>query len=42
MRRDLIAWVSHDLQTPLASIRAIVEALADGVVDDSDTEERYL
>lgn len=42
MRRDLIAWVSHDLQTPLASIRAIVEALADGVVDDPETEERYL
>ncbi|HEX2711010.1 MAG TPA: HAMP domain-containing protein, partial [Candidatus Acidoferrales bacterium] len=28
-RRDLIAAVSHDLRTPLASIRAIVEALAD-------------
>jgi len=26
MRSDLIAWVSHDLQTPLASIRAILEA----------------
>jgi signal transduction histidine kinase len=42
MRRDLIAWVSHDLQTPLASIRAIVEALADGVVDDPQTVKRYL
>ena len=42
MRRDLIAWVSHDLQTPLASIRAIVEALADGVVDDPETVQRYL
>jgi signal transduction histidine kinase len=42
MRRDLIAWVSHDLQTPLASIRAIVEALADGVVDDPATVQRYL
>ncbi len=41
-RRDLIAWVSHDLQTPLASIRAIVEALADGVVDDPETVQRYL
>lgn len=42
LRRDLIAWVSHDLQTPLASIRAVVEALADGVVEDADTVQRYL
>lgn len=42
LRRDLIAWVSHDLQTPLASVRAIVEALADGVVDDAATQQRYL
>jgi signal transduction histidine kinase len=42
LRRNLIAWVGHDLRTPLASIRAIVEALADGVVEDPDTETRYL
>ena len=42
LRRDLIAWVSHDLQTPLASVRAIVEALADGMVDDPETAQRYL
>lgn len=42
LRRDLIAWVSHDLQTPLASIRAIVEALADGIVEDPETAQRYL
>ncbi len=42
LRSDLIAWVSHDLQTPLTSIRAIVEALADGVVDDPATVQRYL
>ncbi len=42
MRRDLIAWVSHDLQTPLTSIRAILEALSDGVVDDPGTVKRYL
>ncbi len=41
MRRDLIAWVSHDLRTPLTSIRARVEALADGVVRD-DEVPRYL
>jgi signal transduction histidine kinase len=42
LRRDLIAWVSHDLQTPLASIQAVVEALADGVVEDAATAQRYL
>ncbi len=41
-RRDLVAWVSHDLRTPLAGMRAIVEALEDGVVDDPGTVERYL
>lgn len=41
-RRQLIAWVSHDLQTPLTSIRAIVEALADGMIEDASTTERYL
>lgn len=41
-RRELIAWVSHDLQTPLTSIRAIVEALADGMIEDPKTTERYL
>lgn len=42
MRRDLVAWVGHDLRTPLASVRAIVEALADDVVDDPETRKRYL
>jgi signal transduction histidine kinase len=42
MRRDLIAWAGHDLRTPLASVRALVEALADGVVEDPATAERYL
>ncbi|HEX3669929.1 MAG TPA: HAMP domain-containing sensor histidine kinase [Acidimicrobiia bacterium] len=40
-RRELVAWVSHDLRTPLAGIRAIVEALEDGVVDDEHTVARY-
>lgn len=40
-RRELVAWVSHDLRTPLAGIRAIVEALEDGVVDDPETITRY-
>jgi signal transduction histidine kinase len=42
MRRDLIAWVGHDLRTPLTSIRAIVEALADGLVEDDQQRLRYL
>ncbi len=42
MRSELIAWIGHDLQTPLASIRAILEALEDGVVDDPETVKRYL
>jgi len=33
-RRELVAWVSHDLRTPLAGLRAMTEALEDGVVDD--------
>ena len=42
LRKDLIAWVSHDLQTPLASMRAILEAISDGVVEDPETVKRYL
>jgi signal transduction histidine kinase len=42
LRRNLIAWVGHDLRTPLASARAILEALADGMVDDPATVQRYL
>ena len=30
-RRELVAWVSHDLRTPLAGLRAMAEALEDGV-----------
>ncbi len=40
-RRELVAWVSHDLRTPLAAIRAMTEALEDGVVDDPVTVARY-
>jgi signal transduction histidine kinase len=40
-RRELIAWVSHDLRTPLAAIRAVAEALEDGVVNDPATVARY-
>lgn len=40
-RRELVAWVSHDLRTPLAGIRAMSEALEDGVVSDRQTVARY-
>ncbi|GIF52075.1 histidine kinase/DNA gyrase B/HSP90-like ATPase [Asanoa ferruginea] len=40
-RRDLVAWVSHDLRTPLAGLRAMAEALEDGVVDDTATVAEY-
>jgi signal transduction histidine kinase len=40
-RRELVAWVSHDLRTPLAGIRAMVEAIEDGVVDDAGTIAAY-
>jgi signal transduction histidine kinase len=41
MRRDLITTVSHDLRTPLASLRAMVEAIDDGVVADTPSLQRY-
>lgn len=41
-RRDLIAWASHDLRTPLAAIRAMNEAIMDGVVNDAETTQRYM
>ncbi|MEV6813761.1 ATP-binding protein [Micromonospora sp. NPDC051296] len=40
-RRDLVAWVSHDLRTPLAGLRAMAEALEDEVVRDPETVGEY-
>ncbi|MGH3657051.1 MAG: sensor histidine kinase, partial [Micromonosporaceae bacterium] len=40
-RRELVAWVSHDLRTPLAGLRAMAEALEDGVVGDPVTVHDY-
>jgi signal transduction histidine kinase len=41
-RRDLVAAVSHDLRTPLASIRAMIEAINDGVVSNQAEVRIYL
>jgi signal transduction histidine kinase len=40
-RRELIAWVSHDLRTPLAGIRAMAEALEDNVVSTDEDRSLY-
>jgi signal transduction histidine kinase len=39
-RRDLLASISHDLRTPLTSIRLLAEAIEDDIVDE-DTQRRY-
>ena len=40
-RRELVSWVSHDLRTPLAGIRAITELLEDDIVDDPEEVRGY-
>jgi signal transduction histidine kinase len=40
-RRELVAWVSHDLRTPLAGLRAMAEALEDQGVVDPRTVSAY-
>jgi signal transduction histidine kinase len=40
-RRELVAWVSHDLRTPLAGLRAMAEALEDEVVIDPREVSQY-
>ncbi|MER7999961.1 HAMP domain-containing sensor histidine kinase [Streptomyces sp. NPDC095613] len=41
-RRELVAWISHDLRTPLAGLRAMSEALEDGVVTDPARYHRQI
>ena len=41
-RRELVAWISHDLRTPLAGLRAMVEALEDGMANDPQRFHRQM
>lgn len=42
MRRDFVANVSHELKTPLTSIKSYTETLMDGLVDDPETQKQFL
>jgi two-component system, OmpR family, phosphate regulon sensor histidine kinase PhoR len=42
MRRDFISNLSHELRSPLASLRAVVETLRDGAIKDPPAAERFL
>ncbi len=42
LRRDFIANVSHELKTPLSSIKAYSETLRNGALDDRETSHRFL
>lgn len=41
-RRELIAGISHDLRTPLTSIKAYVEGLLDGIAPTPEAQHKYL
>lgn len=42
VRRDFISNISHELRTPIASLRALVETLSDGALDDHVAAHRFL
>ena len=42
IRRDFVANVSHELKTPLTSIRGYVETLLDGALHDEQNNTRFL
>lgn len=41
MRRDYVSNVSHELKTPIASIKALTQTLSDGLAEDQETRSRY-
>ncbi len=41
-RREFVSNVSHELRSPLASVKALVETLVGGAIDDSSVAEDYL
>ncbi len=42
VRRDFVANVSHELKTPVTSIKGFAETLADGALDDPDAARHFL
>jgi len=42
VRRDFISNISHELRTPLAGLKALVDTLRDGAMDDPPAAERFL
>ncbi|QAA33169.1 HAMP domain-containing sensor histidine kinase [Clostridium manihotivorum] len=41
-RKELIASISHDLKTPITSIKGYIEGIKDGVADTPDKMEKYV
>ena len=41
-RKELIAGISHDLRTPLTSVRAYIEGLRKGIATTPEMQEKYL
>ncbi|MGJ7919188.1 sensor histidine kinase [Neobacillus sp. LXY-4] len=41
-RKELIAHISHDLKTPITSIKGYVEGIRDGIADTPEKQERYI
>lgn len=41
-RRELVAWIAHDLRTPLAGIMSMAEALEDEVASDPQRYHRQM
>jgi len=41
-RKEMIAGISHDLRTPLTSIKGYVSGLLDGIADSPEKQQKYL